>query len=245
MAQTLRDEYHVPSPTLTLHDRPATHFQPLTRQARDDFLKGCSATKDHAAAIDSGENRLVVSSTSWTADEDFSLLLDALVLYSAADRHLPRLLVIITGKGPQRPYYLDLISRLNVEGKLERAIVVTTWLSISDYASLLGSADLGVSLHVSSSGLDLPMKVVDMFGAALPVVGWNRFRAWSELVTEGVNGRGFGDVGQLAEILEELFQQPEGATELSRLKRGALTEGQKRWDDVWYPVAGRLLGVCD
>jgi len=54
--------------------------------------------------------------------------------------------------------------------QLRHVVFHTTYLSFSDYATLLGSADLGISLHVSSSKKDLPMKVVDMFGCELPVL---------------------------------------------------------------------------
>jgi len=240
MARVLKAKWNINA--LALHDRPPNHFQHLSQDQRSAFLYRLPETAQYASDIEAGKWRLIVSSTSWTPDEDFSVLLEALVAYSASatnQTHLPNILAIITGKGPQKEYYLERIRQLNQEKKLLNVVVMTAWLSAEDYASLLGSADLGISLHTSSSGVDLPMKVVDMFGTGLPVAGWSKFEAWPELVTEGVNGRGFGSAEELTRILEQLFVGKGG--DLARLRQGALAEGRRRWDDEWMPVAGELF----
>lgn len=68
---------------------------------------------------------------------------------------LPRLLILVTGKGPQKAMYLERMRALS----LQRVAFRTLWLDPEDYPLLLGCCDAGVSLHTSSSGLDLPMKV--------------------------------------------------------------------------------------
>ncbi|KIW31216.1 uncharacterized protein PV07_02882 [Cladophialophora immunda] len=247
MARVLKSDYKITAPILTLHDRPADLYQPLTASKRVAFLQRYPLIREQFNAIVEAKVRLLVSSTSWTADEDFGLLLDALCSYSASATsshpQLPELVVVITGKGPQKQYYLDKILELRSAQALEMVRIYTDWLSFEDYALLLGSADLGVSLHTSSSGVDLPMKVVDMFGAGLPVAGWSRFAAWVELVTENVNGKGFGSSEELADILRALFDP--GSQQLTRLKQGAIKESQRRWGSEWDPVAGKLFGLAD
>lgn len=96
---------------------------------------------------------LLVSSTSWTPDEDFSVLLDALVRFdsratSGAAPGAPFVVVVITGKGPEKARY---VQRMRAT-RLSRVALCTAWLEPEDYPLLLGSADLGVSLHTSTSG---------------------------------------------------------------------------------------------
>ncbi|KDR85227.1 hypothetical protein GALMADRAFT_233953 [Galerina marginata CBS 339.88] len=160
---------------------------------------------------------LLVSSTSWTPDEDFSILLEALQVYDSQAQklffenqpkakgnngRLPRLLVILTGKGPLKIKYMKEVGELEKTWKWVKC--VSLWLEAKDYPILLGSADLGVCLHSSSSALDLPMKVVDMFGCGLPVCALD-FACLPELVKDGKNGLIFESAPQLASQLEVLF----------------------------------------
>lgn len=189
---------------------------------------------------------LVVSSTSWTPDEDFGILLKALEGYESRARavngatdldgqwRLPRVLVIITGRGPLRKRYMDQVKLIQERDSWKWVRCINLWLEAADYPILLGkknmmhnfcaicsclpgSADLGVSLHSSSSALDLPMKIVDMFGSELPVCALDfawcvpilhrkitnlTNRSLGELVKDQVNGLIFKNAEQLTEQLE-------------------------------------------
>ena len=253
MARQLRQKpFLITKPIYTLHDRPAELFRPVQSvEARKKFLSVLPETKDDAQNIIDGAVRLVVSSTSWTRDEDFGMLLDALVAYASPDSaavsaHDPPspILAIITGRGPDRDVYVKKIKELQNQSRLPGIRILTAWLSNRGYAELLACADLGISLHKSSSGVDLPMKVVDMFGAGLPVAAYSAFESIGELVKEGVNGCGFEDAEQLTEVLRRLLGMA-GEDELAKLKEGAVQEGALRWDEEWNRVVAPVIGLED
>jgi beta-1,4-mannosyltransferase len=193
-----------------------------------------------------GRPALVTSSTSWTPDEDFGLLLKALIIFDNQIKMNTthpklRVLVVVTGKGPERSMYEEQISQL----QLEYVAVVTVWLEAIDYPKLLACADLGVSLHTSTSGLDLPMKVLDLFGCEVPVVAHD-FNCLHELVKDRVNGRVFSTSDELANLLFTLLlplQSQQGSISVPNHTFGELhtyseqLRGRTRWHTNWLDHA--------
>ncbi|KAG9477126.1 hypothetical protein GDO78_002500 [Eleutherodactylus coqui] len=179
-----------------------------------------------------GRPALLISSTSWTEDEDFSVLLSALQDYDTFITNgskLPSLVCVITGKGPLKEYYCKLIREL----QLKNVQICTPWLEAEDYPVLLGSADLGVCLHKSSSGLDLPMKVVDMFGCCLPVCAI-KFKCLHELVKHNENGLTFEDSEELAAHLKMLLTDfTSRSSKLQQFRQNLHESKQMRWDETW------------
>ena len=214
----------------TLHDRPASSFKPLQEleTTKMDILNSHPLFQD-ITGVD--KYKILVSSTSFTPDEDFNILLDALKYYDSSEKNEP-LLLIVTGKGPLKQAFRERVKDLRF---LKKVIVKTAWLSVEDYPVVLAIADLGVSLHTSSSGIDLPMKIVDFFGCGIPVISLD-FPAIDELVKHDYNGvvvTGKDQAKVICQHLEHLFRDQE---KLNRLKNGAIEESHTRWNENWNRV---------
>ena len=261
MKQWLKEEWNIQASVL--HDRPPSFFSRASLDVQHDLFsrlssdfKSCETKTNQQARTNTTaqtlftalskpggvpvrrEDRpaLVLSSTSWTPDEDFGVLLDAIDLLRHRALTLrkkggtfPTMVFVVTGKGPQRAMYEEKMKTMNLAQ--DGFHFLTMWLEASDYPLLLGSADLGVCLHTSSSGLDLPMKVVDMFGCHLPVCAYN-FNCLNELVVHDTNGLVFNDSTELAEQLYTAFHAfPKNTQLLERLARGAKFD--MGWHENW------------
>jgi len=199
---------------------------------------------------------LIVSSTSWTHDEDFGMLYEALVAIDRAmlasahqagsssaqpqqEVSLPPMrpravLCVVTGNGELKAFYQSLFK----QAKLKYVQFVTAWLAPEDYPRLLACANVGISLHNSSSGVDLPMKVVDMFGVNLPVIAY-RFKALPELVEEGVTGEMFSTGQELATKLAALMDNP---TKLQQMRQALeVRRPTKDWNKYWSTTVLRIF----
>lgn len=88
----------------------------------------------------------LITSTSWTPDEDFPLLIEALTLYDGRARaaavtdgpKLPKVVMLVTGKGPLRDKYMDEINQLEKLGRWTFVRCRSLWLEAADYPIILG-----------------------------------------------------------------------------------------------------------
>ena len=235
MAAWLQREFGVRA--TVLYDRPPAAF------AIASSVDRAALWAKVASALSLGLERipLVVCPTSWTPDEDFDLLLEAL---ERAERSLggdkppggdkpsglSMLAVILTGKGALRESFEARAARRS----FRNIAVRTLWLEPADYPVMIGLADLGLCLHQSSSGLDLPMKLADFRGAGVPAATFDYSPVLGEVLTNGQEGVTFRDPGDLALLLSAVARRdvaPHGP--LARSKAWLSQNPPERWEDHW------------
>ncbi|HXR35703.1 MAG TPA: glycosyltransferase [Candidatus Binataceae bacterium] len=229
-----------------LYDRPAAQFAPTPPSARDALLRRLGSS--FGLPLDGARRpALIVSPTSWTDDEDYSMLLEAAAQCdqliarhdrTAGKRAFADLVIVISGQGPLRDQYERKIRGL----ALARVHLRTLWLEPEDYPLLLGAADLGLCCHRSSCGLDLPMKIADLFGAGVPVLALDYGPCLREQIREGENGLLFRDATELAGLLYELFEGfPGPAPVLDRLRANLVRLPAMSWEEGWKAEAAAVF----
>lgn len=245
LAEWLAREYRINA--AVMYDRPSQAFaQPSVAAAAALWDR---LSTEHR--LGSTRPPIVVCPTSWAPDEDFDLLLEALeraertLTRSAAAAGVqdaggarPALIVLLTGRGPLRDTFEQRAARRNFTA----IAVKTLWLEPADYPTLIGMADLGLCLHQSSSGLDLPMKLADMRGAGVPVATYDYAPVLAEVMTTGCEGVTFRDPGDLAGLLVAVASRalsPESA--LTKSRAWLVQNPAPRWDAQWEAAARKVL----
>ena len=233
LADWLQRHYKITA--AVVYDRPSAAFvRPSTADATTVWEKVSKELQ-----LSPPQAPLIVCPTSWTPDEDFDLLLEAI---ERAERQLksasPMLAILLTGRGPLKPTFEARVARRN----LKAIVVKTVWLEPADYPILIGMADLGLCLHQSSSGLDLPMKLADLRGAGVPVAVYDYAPVLGEAITSGREGVTFRDPGDLANILVSVARgSASGDSPLAKSRAWLTQNPVERWDAQWDANARGVL----
>ena len=239
MREVLTGEFGLKSPSV-LYDRPRKFERPLGIAERSVAAAGILA---RAGVAMDARAAIAICPTSFTADEDMDLLLDGLVEWDSSSRS-QRLLVLITGRGPSREAF-----EKRLGGVRWRSLEAhTLFLDPADYRELLRAAHFGICMHRSASGVDLPMKLMDLFGARTPVCAFDYGECLAEQLEAGRTGLTFRTGSELAECLEQLLEGfPERAEFLETMQRNIEAACRETWMDAWRreaaPVFHRLAGL--
>ena len=231
MRADLRERFGIDA--AVLHDRPRRYAKPLNVEQRVAILRRVLSTRGVPSLPD--DAFVMVSPTSFSADEDMTMLLDAIQLVAARLPSRP-IILFATGFGPLRARF-EARARKIAGGNLQ---IVTGWLPEPLYRDLLRAADLGISMHRSASGVGLPMKVVDMVEAGLPAVVLDYGPCLAELVPPALRPFMFTHVRGLADCLGELL----GGAKLADVQAKMRGERGPLCSEEWRRVALPLIAAC-
>jgi beta-1,4-mannosyltransferase len=228
MRRVLVDEFGLTAP-IVLYDKPRElpPFLPISERsaAAQKILARAGLTLPQHAALG-------ICPTSWTADEDVDLLLEGLARWDSQASASPgtQLMVVITGRGPLRAEVEQRISDVS----WRRVMMRTAFLDPADYSELLGAAHFGISLHRSSSGVDLPMKIIDLFGARTPALVLDYGPCLMEQIQPGRTALTFRDSQEFALRMDELLEGfPDHPRLLERMQREIETSSGETWGEAW------------
>jgi beta-1,4-mannosyltransferase len=172
---------------------------------------------------------LVVCPTSWGADEDFDLLLEAL---ERADRTLAkgaksgRLSVLLTGTGELRGAFEARLARRQFTHIAVRVATI-------DSHAAIAKADVGLCLHQSASGLDLPLVLSDLRAAGVPACVYDYAPVLTEVLTDGREGVRFGEPGELMALLVAVATDDSSDSPLARSRAWLAAHPAETWEDHW------------
>ena len=240
MRGTLVDQFLLSSSAI-VRDRPTQLLPLLPATSRAAVARNLLAT----AGIPLPENAaLAICPTSWTADEDIDLLLAGLLEWDQHTLLSPsiRLFVLITGCGPLRDAFEARLSTIS----WCRVVVRTAFLDPSTYRELLVAAHLGFCLHRSASGVDLPMKLVDLFGARTPACVLDYGDCLAEQIQPGRTALTFRNSHELAHRIDEALEGfPHTPLRLEQMQRDIEISYAETWLQSWAreaaPTFRRLL----
>lgn len=167
---------------------------------------------------------LFVVPSSFSIDDDFDLLFEALRECDERMTEGARSTIVLTGYGERRTAVMQSIARL----RLTKLSVTSEWLSEADFIALLQSADAGISLHRSASGFDLPIKIAEFLACGTTVLALDDGGAMDEIDAPILRFRSAGELASLMlRVIASLEPPP----------RPVVSSWSASWSEEWARVA--------
>lgn len=205
----------------SLHDLPMRHL-PNPEKVRPD--------RDERITIMTG--------TSFTEDEELPMIEEAAVAldHLATAGRIPPITFIVAGDGDRR----EELERKWHALPLRHVRFEFGWFRQDEYQRRLRQSTIGLSLHRSTSNLDLPMKVSDMIGAGLPMLVLDYDPVLREMIDER-STMFFRTGPELVTAITTLLENLPDNDRLVNMRRAAAAAETDTWEAAWSRIVSPIF----